>query len=110
MILVFKKKEYFIKIWFSKQFMYWTYKKNAFKAKFVKFVLNWSSHILTSNYSILLKFNFTKYAGYPKDFVLKTSISTLGGLSEKYMSIVKSSTDIPNSLFRHYKCNEVNLL
>lgn len=90
--------------------MYWTYKKNAFKAKFVKFVLNWSSHLLTSNYSILLKFNFTKYAGYPKDFVLKTSISTLGGLSEKYMSIVKSSTGIPNSLFRHYKCNEVNLL
>lgn len=87
MILVFKKKEYFIKIWFSKQFMYWTYKKNAFKAKFVKFVLNWSSHLLTSNYSILLKFNFTKYAGYPKDFVLKTSISTLGGLSEKYCEI-----------------------
>lgn len=63
-----------------------------------KFVLNRSSHLLTSNNSIFLKFSLTKYAGYPKGLIF----------IKNYMSIVKSS--IPNSLYRHYKCNEVNLL
>lgn len=34
-----------------------------------KFVLNQSSHLLTSNNSIFLKFSLTKYAGYPKGLI-----------------------------------------